>query len=44
MKTHSLDKAGATEFLEVYKGVVQEYSGMVDELTTGPVLAIEVGN
>eukprot|EP00041_Stephanoeca_diplocostata_P013344 m.233781 g.233781 ORF g.233781 m.233781 type:complete len:373 (+) comp19302_c0_seq1:162-1280(+) len=42
MRTRSLDKASAAEFLEVYKGVVSEYTGMVDELTTGPVLAIEV--
>lgn len=41
-KSHSLDKAGATDFLEVYKGVVPEYVDMVSELTRGPVIAIEV--
>eukprot|EP00959_Pyramimonas_sp_CCMP1952_P184711 3862149-Pyramimonas_sp.AAC.2 len=31
----SLEAANAKEFLEVYKGVVAEYSAMVDELTSG---------
>ncbi|XP_020387258.2 nucleoside diphosphate kinase 7 [Rhincodon typus] len=36
-----LDQANAEEFLEVYKGVVSEYNGMVNELTSGPCLALE---
>lgn len=42
LQSHVLDKATAEEFLEVYKGVVAEYASMVDELVTGPVLAVEV--
>lgn len=38
----NLEKANAEEFLEVYKGVVHEYAGMVTELTSGPCLALEV--
>lgn len=37
-----LDRANAEEFLEVYKGVVQEYSGMIDQLITGPCIALEI--
>jgi len=37
-----LDTANAEEFLEVYKGVVQEYPAMVVELCSGPCIALEV--
>lgn len=37
-----LARADAAEFLEVYKGVVPEYAGMVDELTAGLCVALEV--
>ena len=37
-----LFQANAEEFYEVYKGVVQEYPGMVDELTSGPCIALEI--
>uniref|UniRef100_A0A1I8JPE5 NDK domain-containing protein n=1 Tax=Macrostomum lignano TaxID=282301 RepID=A0A1I8JPE5_9PLAT len=36
-------KANAEEFLEVYKGVVAEYSSMVAELTSGPCVVLEIG-
>lgn len=42
MRVFQLDRAAAAEFLEVYQGVVQEFDAMVDELCTGPVLAMEV--
>lgn len=42
MSTFNLEKANAEDFLEVYKGVVSEYSGMVEELTSGPCIALEV--
>uniref|UniRef100_A0A8C1R8X9 Nucleoside diphosphate kinase homolog 7 n=1 Tax=Cyprinus carpio TaxID=7962 RepID=A0A8C1R8X9_CYPCA len=32
----------AEEFLEVYKGVVAEYTNMVDELCSGPCMALEI--
>lgn len=37
LQMFSLDAVNATEFLEVYKGVVPpgEFSGMLDELTSG---------
>uniref|UniRef100_A0A0B7AGW0 Nucleoside diphosphate kinase n=1 Tax=Arion vulgaris TaxID=1028688 RepID=A0A0B7AGW0_9EUPU len=38
----SLEKANVEEFYEVYKGVVHEYPGMVNELTSGPVIAMEI--
>lgn len=37
-----MEKANAEEFYEVYKGVVQEYPGMVAELTAGPCIAMEI--
>jgi len=37
-----LEKANAEEFLEVYKGVVNEYSAMVDELCSGSCIALEI--
>ena len=42
MEMFNLDRANAEEFLEIYKGVVTEYSQMVTELCSGPCLAIEV--
>jgi hypothetical protein len=42
----NVDKRCAAEFFEVYRGVVaaSEYSGMVDELTSGPCLVLEIGH
>ena len=40
--TFTLDRVDAVEFLEVYKGVVPEFAASVDELTSGPFVAIEV--
>ncbi|KAI8743628.1 nucleoside diphosphate kinase 7 [Biomphalaria glabrata] len=37
-----MEKANVEEFLEVYKGVLHEYPGMVSELASGPVIAMEV--
>jgi len=37
-----LDKAGAEEFLEPYKGVLPEYFDMVNQLEQGPCLVMEV--
>ena len=43
LQMFSLDNVNATEFLEVYKGVVPpgEFSGMLDELTAG-ITAVNV--
>jgi len=37
-----LDKATSEEFLEVYKGVLPEYSGLSAHLATGPCIALEI--
>ncbi|XP_041066747.1 nucleoside diphosphate kinase 7 isoform X2 [Carcharodon carcharias] len=37
----NVERANAEEFFEVYKGVVSEYNGMVNELSSGPCLALE---
>ena len=37
-----LDKPIAEEFLDVYKGVLPEYSALVEQITSGPVIALEV--
>ena len=39
---HYMEKANAEEFYEVYKGVVTEYSSMVEELISGPCVALEI--
>ena len=42
IQLHNVEKANAQEFYEVYKGVVAEYNQMVDELSSGPCIALEV--
>jgi nucleoside-diphosphate kinase len=37
-----LNRSNAEEFLEVYKGVVTDYAEMLNEITSGPVVALEV--
>ncbi|KAJ3217779.1 Nucleoside diphosphate kinase 7 [Dinochytrium kinnereticum] len=38
----NLERVNAEEFLEIYKGVVPEYHLMLDQLTSGPCLALEI--
>lgn len=38
----SLTVADAEDFLEVYNGVVPEYKKLVEELSSGPVIALEI--
>jgi len=38
----TMDEADAEEFLQLYKGVVQEYPLMVTELCCGPCIAMEI--
>ena len=38
----NIEKANAEEFYEIYKGVVREYTQMVEELCSGPCVAIEI--
>lgn len=42
IQTVKFTKPNAEEFLEVYKGVLNEYPEMVDELTSGLSIAIEI--
>ncbi len=42
LQLHYMEKANAEEFYEVYKGVVSEYNSMVEELTSGPCIAMEI--
>lgn len=42
LQLHYMNKANTEEFLEVYKGVVAEYTGMVEELCSGPCVAMEI--
>merc|ERR1712099_214816 len=42
LKMWSLPKSIVEEFLEVYRGILPEYHDAVEELGSGPVVAIEV--
>ncbi len=42
LQLHYMEKANTEEFYEVYKGVVSEYNNMVEELTSGPCIAMEI--
>ena len=42
MEMFTLDKPTAEEFFEVYKGVLPEYVGMIDAMTTGPCIVMEI--
>lgn len=38
----TLDKPTAEEFFEVYKGVLPEFVALIEHMTTGPVIALEI--
>ena len=42
MELFNIDTANAAEFLEVYRGVVPEYNAQVEELTSGPLVAMQL--
>lgn len=42
MTMFALEKLQAEEFLEVYRGVIQEYPSIVTELCSGPCVAMEI--
>eukprot|EP01059_Diplonema_ambulator_P037088 TRINITY_DN9626_c0_g1_i2.p1 TRINITY_DN9626_c0_g1~~TRINITY_DN9626_c0_g1_i2.p1 ORF type:complete len:342 (+),score=57.96 TRINITY_DN9626_c0_g1_i2:252-1277(+) len=42
LKKLSLDKADAVDFLEVYKGVISEYSALTEHLSSGPCWVLEI--
>jgi len=37
-----LDKPSSEEFLEIYKNLIPEISEMINELTMGPCIAMEI--
>lgn len=41
-KVHTLDMIEAEEFFEAYRGVLEEYTMLVEEITSGPCLAIQI--
>jgi nucleoside-diphosphate kinase len=42
MEMFTLDKPSAEEFFEVYRGVVPEFVAMIEHITSGPVIVLEV--
>lgn len=42
MEMFYLDKTTAEEFFEVYKGVLPEFASIIEHVTTGPIIAMEV--
>lgn len=42
MEMFHLDKPTAKEFLEIYEGVLPEFVPMVEQMTTGPCIVMEV--
>ncbi len=42
MEQFNLNKPTAEEFFEVYKGVLPEFTPMVEHMITGPVIAMEI--
>ena len=42
LQLHYVERANATEFYEIYKGVVAEYTDMVTQLCSGPCVALEI--
>ena len=39
---YHLDRPTANEFFEVYKGVLPEFVPLVDHMTLGPCIAMEI--
>jgi len=42
LQTFFLDRPTSEEFLEVYKGVLPEFTQMAEHLTTGICVALEI--
>lgn len=42
MEMFALDKPTAEEFFEVYRGVLPEFVALIDHMTTGPCIVLEV--
>ncbi|XP_040582005.1 nucleoside diphosphate kinase homolog 7 [Lepeophtheirus salmonis] len=44
LESFHLRYANAEEFFEIYKGIVEDYSGMVKELSSGRCIALEISD
>jgi nucleoside-diphosphate kinase len=42
MEMFCLDKPTAEEFFEVYKGVLPEFVAMIESMTAGPCIVMEI--
>jgi nucleoside-diphosphate kinase len=42
MQMFTLDRPTAEEFFEVYKGVLPEFTGMIEHMTSGPCIVLEI--
>ena len=42
MEMFNLDKPTAEVFFEVYKGVLPEFVGMIEHMTSGPCIVLEI--
>lgn len=42
MEMFTLDRPTAEEFFEVYKGVLPEFVGMIEHMTSGPCIVMEI--
>ncbi len=42
MEMFYLDKTNAEEFFEVYKGVLPEYAAIIEHITSGPIIVLEI--
>ena len=42
MEMFILDKPTAEEFFEVYKGVLPEFTSMIEHMTIGPCIVMEI--
>ena len=42
MEMFTLDRPTAEEFFEVYKGVLPEFTSMIEQVTMGPCIVLEV--
>jgi len=42
MQTFFLERPEAEEFFELYKGILPEFNGMIDQCVSGPMIALEI--
>ena len=42
MQSHFLDRSTVEEFLELYKPLIRDFSLTVDQLVSGPCIALEI--